>query len=47
VLGVPICTYIFGHVIQRKEAPTPFECPVDTGRDKAVSPAVAVDGPQS
>lgn len=30
VLGVPICTYIFGHVIQRKEAPTPFECPADT-----------------
>jgi predicted PurR-regulated permease PerM len=22
VLGVPICTYIFGHVIQRKDAPT-------------------------
>lgn len=30
VLGVPICTYIFGHVIQRKEAPAPFECPADT-----------------
>ena len=47
VLGVPICTYIFGHVIQRKEGPAPFECPVDTGRDKAASPSVAVDGPQS
>ena len=32
VLGVPICTYIFGHVIQRKAAPAPFECPVEAGR---------------
>jgi predicted PurR-regulated permease PerM len=31
VLGVPICTYIFGHVIQRKEtvAAAPLPCPRD------------------
>jgi predicted PurR-regulated permease PerM len=47
VLGVPICTYIFGHVIQRKEAPAPFQCPVDTGRSGAVPQAPDVKGPQS
>ncbi len=29
VLGVPICTYIFGHVIQHKEAAAPMVCPHD------------------
>lgn len=29
VLGVPICTYIFGHVIQHKETAAPMVCPRD------------------
>jgi predicted PurR-regulated permease PerM len=46
VLGVPICTYIFGHVIQRKGAAPPLECPVDIGRDKTAVPATPVERPQ-
>jgi predicted PurR-regulated permease PerM len=47
VLGVPICTYIFGHVIQRKGAAPALECPVDADRDKAAGPAPPVERPQS
>lgn len=46
VLGVPICTYIFGHVIQRKEPPAPFECPLDTGQEAGAPQAPAVKEPQ-